>query len=44
LPREQFEYWFAVIIPPRFEEDLRAGRSPDIQVNIDATALPSNPR
>lgn len=30
---------FVVAIPPRFEHDLRAGRNPDIQVNIDATAM-----
>src|SRR5262249_22326070 len=27
---------FVVSIPPRFEHDLRAGRNPAIQVNIDA--------
>lgn len=32
-------YMFVVVIPPRFEHDLRAGRNPDIQVNIDATAM-----
>jgi ABC-2 type transport system permease protein len=30
---------FVVVIPPRFEHDLRAGRNPAIQVNIDATAM-----
>jgi len=30
---------FVVVIPPRFELDLRAGRNPQIQVNIDATAM-----
>ena len=30
---------FVVVIPPRFETDLRAGRHPDIQLNIDATAM-----
>jgi ABC-2 type transport system permease protein len=30
---------FVVAIPPRFEHDLRAGRNPAIQVNIDATAM-----
>jgi ABC-2 type transport system permease protein len=30
---------FVVAIPPRFERDLRAGRNPTIQVNIDATAM-----
>jgi ABC-2 type transport system permease protein len=28
-----------VAIPPRFESDLAAGRNPDIQLNIDATAM-----
>lgn len=32
-------YMFTVAIPPRFERDLRAGRNPAIQVNIDATAM-----
>lgn len=32
-------FMFVVVIPPRFEEDLRAGRNPAIQVNIDATAM-----
>src|SRR3954447_25249129 len=30
---------FVVVIPPRFERDLRAGRNPSLQVNIDATAM-----
>jgi len=30
---------FVVVIPPRFERDLRAGRSPAVQVNVDATAM-----
>lgn len=30
---------FVVVIPPRFELDLRAGRDPALQVNIDATAM-----
>jgi ABC-2 type transport system permease protein len=30
---------FVVAIPPRFERDLRTGRNPAIQVNIDATAM-----
>jgi ABC-2 type transport system permease protein len=33
------ELMFVVVIPPRFEHDLRAGRNPDLQVNIDATAM-----
>jgi ABC-2 type transport system permease protein len=32
-------FMFVVVIPTRFEHDLRAGRSPDVQVNIDATAM-----
>jgi ABC-2 type transport system permease protein len=32
-------YMFVVTIPPRFERDLRAGRNPDIQLSIDATAM-----
>jgi len=32
-------YMFVVVIPPRFEEDLRFGRNPEIQINIDATAM-----
>jgi ABC-2 type transport system permease protein len=30
---------FVVVIPPRFEQDLRRGRNPAVQVNIDATAM-----
>jgi len=30
---------FVVVIPPLFEHNLRAGRNPNIQVNIDATAM-----
>lgn len=32
-------FMFVVTIPPGFERDLRAGHHPDIQVNIDATAM-----
>jgi ABC-2 type transport system permease protein len=32
-------FMFVVAIPSRFEHDLRAGRNPAIQVNIDATAM-----
>jgi ABC-2 type transport system permease protein len=32
-------FMFVVTIPPWFERDLRAGRHPDIQVSIDATAM-----
>jgi ABC-2 type transport system permease protein len=30
---------FVVVVPPRFEHDLAAGRNPGLQVNIDATAM-----
>jgi ABC-2 type transport system permease protein len=33
------EFMFVVVIPPLFEHDLRAGRHPDVQVNVDATAM-----
>ena len=36
---DQGRYMFVVVIPPRFELDQRAGRHPDIQLNIDATAM-----
>jgi len=32
-------YMFVVVIPPRYEANLRAGRGPELQVNIDATAM-----
>jgi ABC-2 type transport system permease protein len=32
-------FMFVVSIPPRFEEDLHAARRPDLQLNIDATAM-----
>jgi ABC-2 type transport system permease protein len=32
-------YMFVIAIPPHLERDLVAGRNPDIQVNIDATAM-----
>ncbi len=31
-------YTFAINIPPNFQRDVLAGRQPDIQVNVDATA------
>lgn len=33
------KYLFVVVVPPRFEADLRSGRSPEVQVLIDATAM-----
>ncbi|MGL4636118.1 MAG: ABC transporter permease [Beijerinckiaceae bacterium] len=32
-------FTFVITIPPRFEQDLLAGRSPSIQVAVDATAM-----
>ena len=32
-------YTFVIDIPPHFERDVLAGRSPDVQVNVDATAM-----
>ena len=32
-------FMFVVAIPPNFERNLRAGRNPDLQINIDATAM-----
>ena len=36
---DEGRFMFVVAIPPRFETDLRAGRHPDVQLNIDATAM-----
>src|SRR5467141_589863 len=36
---DEGQLMFAVVIPPRFEHDLRAGRKTAIQVSIDATAM-----
>ena len=30
---------FVVDVPPRFEANVRAGRRPELQFNIDATAM-----
>jgi ABC-2 type transport system permease protein len=32
-------YTFVIVIPPHFESDVLAGRSPAVQVNVDATAM-----
>jgi ABC-2 type transport system permease protein len=32
-------FMFVVTIPPGFERDLRAGRNPEVQISIDATAM-----
>ncbi len=36
---DEGRFMFVVVVPPRFESDLRLGRHPDIQLNIDATAM-----
>lgn len=33
------KFMFVVVIPPRFESDLRSLRHPDVQLSIDATAM-----
>ncbi len=35
----QSRYIFVVVVPPDFEADVRRGRQPTIQLNIDATAV-----
>jgi ABC-2 type transport system permease protein len=32
-------YVFVIEIPPKFESDLLAGKTPSIQINVDATAM-----
>ena len=32
-------YTFVVVIPANFERDIRAGREPEIQLNVDATRM-----
>lgn len=36
---DQSRYMFVVVIPPKFESDVRQGRRPSLQINIDATAV-----
>lgn len=36
---DQDRFMFVVVIPPDFERDLREGRNPSVQINIDATAV-----
>ena len=36
---DEGRFMFVVTIPPGFERDLRAGRHPEIQLSIDATAM-----
>jgi ABC-2 type transport system permease protein len=36
---EKGRFMFVVVIPPKYESDCRADRRPEVQVNIDATAM-----
>ncbi|MFM9011029.1 MAG: ABC transporter permease [Planctomycetota bacterium] len=36
---DEGRFMFVVVVPPRFEADLRAGRRTEIQVDVDATAM-----
>ena len=36
---EQGRFTFVVVVPPRFEADVRLGRKPQLQLNVDATAI-----
>lgn len=36
---DQSRYMFVLVIPPDFERDIRLGRKPTLQMNIDATAV-----
>lgn len=36
---DEGRFMFVVNLPPQFEQDLRAGRNPGLQLDIDATAM-----
>ncbi|MFT2092507.1 ABC transporter permease [Paraglaciecola sp. 2405UD69-4] len=36
---DQSRFMFVVEIPPNFERDVREGRQPNVQINVDATAV-----
>lgn len=36
---DQSRFTFVVVIPPNFESDIRRGLQPEIQINVDATAV-----
>lgn len=36
---DQSRFMFVVEIPPNFERDIREGRQPNVQINVDATAV-----
>lgn len=33
------QYTFVINVPVNFQSDLLAGRSPELQINVDATAM-----
>lgn len=36
---DESRYTFIVVVPPDFEADIRRGRQPELQLNVDATAV-----
>lgn len=36
---DQGRYTFVVVVPPRFEKEIRLGMRPELQLNVDATAV-----
>jgi ABC-2 type transport system permease protein len=36
---DESRYTFVVVVPPNFEEDIRRGLQPQLQLNVDATAV-----
>ncbi len=36
---DESRFTFIVVVPPRFEEDVRRGLTPELQLNVDATAV-----
>jgi ABC-2 type transport system permease protein len=36
---DQSRFTFVVVIPPNFESDIRRGLQPELQINVDATAV-----
>ena len=36
---DESRFTFVVVVPPRFESDIRRGRQPELQLNVDATAV-----
>jgi ABC-2 type transport system permease protein len=36
---DESRFTFIVVVPPHFDADIRRGRQPELQVNVDATAV-----